>query len=157
MNEVSFWQELLRLVIALGLGGVLGWERQQADKPVGLRTMALVSVGSAGFVLITLEVVAWVGQFNENVDPSRVLAGVIGGIGFLGAGTIIQARGSVAGVTTASVIWVTAAIGMASGFGMFALATMLCGLAFLTLSMGRVGRHGPHASETAGGRASNEE
>ena len=154
MNEVSFWDELLRLVFALVLGGVLGWERQQADKPVGLRTMALVSVGSAGFVLITLEVVKWVQEFNPNVDPSRVLAGVIGGIGFLGAGTIIQARGSVAGVTTASVIWVTAAIGMASGFGMFALATMLCGLAFLTLSMGRVGMREPRPSDADRGHAS---
>lgn len=141
MSDVPQWEQLVRLVLSLLLGGILGWERQQADKPVGLRTMALVSVGSAGFVLITLEVVDWVRTFNPNVDPSRVLAGVIGGIGFLGAGTIIQSRGSIAGVTTAAVIWVTAAIGMASGFGLYALATALCFLAFFTLESGRLSRN----------------
>jgi putative Mg2+ transporter-C (MgtC) family protein len=140
MQEIPQWEQLVRLVLALVLGGILGWERQQAEKPVGVRTMALVAVGSAAFVLITLEVVEWVRTFNANVDPSRVLAGVIGGIGFLGAGTIIQARGSVAGVTTAAVIWVTAAIGMASGFGLYVLAITLCVLAFLTLESGRLSR-----------------
>lgn len=137
MSEVPQWEQLIRLALSMLLGGILGWERQQADKPVGLRTMALVAVGCAGFVIMTLEVVDWVREFNANVDPSRVLAGVIGGIGFLGAGTIIQARGSVAGVTTAAVIWVTAAIGMSCGFGLYALAVALCVLALVTLELGR--------------------
>ena len=142
MNEVPFWEQVVRLVMSLLLGGLLGWERQRADKPVGLRTMALVAVGSAGFVLITLAVINEVKEFNPNVDPSRVLAGVVGGIGFLGAGTIIQARGSVAGVTTASVIWVTAAIGLACGFGLYGLAGVMCVLAYLTLSFARLSHSG---------------
>lgn len=112
-----------RLGLALVVGAMVGFEREVEAKPAGFRTLALVSVGSCLFALLSLDLVhAWQDTANLRLDPIRVVAGLIGGIGFLGAGAIIESRGSVEGMTTAAGIWVTGATGMACGIGSYWLA-----------------------------------
>lgn len=105
---------LARLLLATALGGAVGWERERNGKPAGLRTNILICVGAA---LLT-EVSIAIGEhasFPVQADPGRISAQIVSGIGFLGAGTIIQARGSVTGLTTAATLWVVAAIGISVG------------------------------------------
>ncbi len=113
----------LKLAIAAVCGILLGVEREQRDKPAGLRTILLITVGSALFAIVgeLIGMVA-VGTDMVLVDTSRVASQVVTGIGFLGAGSIIQSRGSVRGLTTAAVIWTSAAIGLTAGVGFPALA-----------------------------------
>jgi putative Mg2+ transporter-C (MgtC) family protein len=130
MDAPDFLEMIGRLALAVLLGGTLGWERELHQKPAGLRTHILVALGAAGFAILALEMAAK----QDGVDPSRIIQGIIGGIGFLGAGTIIQSRGDVRGMTTAAGIWATAAIGVACGLGEYALAVTLAVLAFIVLS-----------------------
>lgn len=116
-----------RLLLATVLGGAIGWERQHAHKPAGLRTNILICVGAA---LLTDLSVAMAAAASGPADPGRVAAQIVTGVGFLGAGTILQARGSVTGLTTAATLWVVAAIGMSVGFGAAIEAT---GATFLVL------------------------
>ena len=116
----------IRLVLAAVFGGIIGYEREQAEKPAGLRTLMLVCVGSALFTLISI-----VG-FAAG-DPSRVAAQVVTGIGFLGAGTILRTGISVQGITTAACIWVTAAVGMSLGAGMYIVSVVTTILAVVVL------------------------
>lgn len=102
------------LLLAAVLGGAIGWERERAHKPAGLRTNILICVGAALIADLSGRVAAAAGP---PADPGRIAAQIVSGIGFLGAGTIIQSRGSVTGLTTAATMWVVAAIGMAVGFG----------------------------------------
>ena len=114
---------LIRLGAALLAGIILGVEREWKGKPAGLKTMSMVSVGAATFAMLTLYLVDELAQLEGvMMDPVRMIAGLIGGIGFLGAGAIIQSRGSVTGVTTAGTIWLTGAVGLACGTGYFLLA-----------------------------------
>ncbi len=117
------WEIILRVVTALFLCGLIGLERQVYNKPAGLRTHALVGLGSAVFMLIALMLVR-MEEGGFAVDASRIAAGVITGIGFIGAGTIIRSGEGVKGLTTAASIWVAAGIGMAAGAGYFFLATV---------------------------------
>lgn len=116
MNEADF---LLRLFLAIIFGGVIGWERQKGHKPAGLRTHMLVCLGSCLFTLISFMANAY--TQSAAFDPSRIAAGVVTGIGFLGAGAIIQSQRGVIGLTTAASIWMVAAVGMAVGYGLFIL------------------------------------
>lgn len=102
------------LLLAGILGGAIGWEREHAHKPAGLRTNILICVGAALLADLSRHVAAAAGS---PADPGRIAAQIVSGVGFLGAGTIIQARGSVTGLTTAATLWVVAAIGMSAGFG----------------------------------------
>ena len=108
----------VRLVLAAVLGGVLGFEREQKGKAAGLRTHMLVALGSALFVLIPQQAGV------SPADLTRVLQGLVAGIGFLGAGTIVKGNGDadIKGLTTAAGIWLTAAIGVAAGLGREATA-----------------------------------
>lgn len=109
---------VLRLLLAVVLGGIVGWERQMARKPAGLRTHLLVCIGAALFTLASI-------YGFEGGDPARVAAGIVAGIGFLGAGTIIRSgEGILVGLTTASSIWAVAAIGMVAGTGLYILAAV---------------------------------
>jgi putative Mg2+ transporter-C (MgtC) family protein len=133
------WLSLLaRLGLAVVLGGVVGLERELSGKPAGLRTNLLICVGAALLTDLSL-VVAARAHAGMNADPARIAAQVVSGIGFLGAGTIIQARGGVMGLTTAATLWVVAAIGMAAGAGAYAEAvwTTVVVMAVLVL-LGRV-------------------
>ncbi|MEX0892375.1 MAG: MgtC/SapB family protein [Gemmatimonadota bacterium] len=107
---------LLRMTLAAALGGVIGLERELSGKPAGFRTHLLIALGAALFTEISLSVAASSqGRPGLVSDPGRIAAQVVTGIGFLGAGTILQTRGSVVGLTTAATMWVVAGIGMAVG------------------------------------------
>jgi putative Mg2+ transporter-C (MgtC) family protein len=123
-------QQILRLALALVLGAAIGFERERLARTAGLRTHALVSVGSALVIIVStygfrsVETRPGVG-----LDPSRVAAQVVSGIGFLGAGTIIVANANVRGLTTAASIWAVAGIGLACGAGLYeaaGIATLFC-------------------------------
>ena len=105
----------LRLLLAAVLGGAIGFQREKVGKPAGLRTHMLICIGAALFTVTSIY------AFSGNADPSRIAAGVVSGIGFLGAGAIIfrTADGYVAGLTTAATIWVAAGIGVAAGAGLY--------------------------------------
>jgi putative Mg2+ transporter-C (MgtC) family protein len=109
---------LLKLALAVLLGGAIGLERQIAGKPAGLRTNILICLGSALLMDLSLRVGLGDGPARLG-DPGRIAAQVVSGIGFIGAGTIMQARGEVTGLTTAATIWVVAAIGLAVGAGLY--------------------------------------
>jgi len=111
---------VLRLLVATLAGAAIGWERHAERRPVGIRTLALVSLGAAAFTLVSI--FGFVAGSGEVVDPARVAAQVATGVGFIGAGAIIRSRGEIRGVTTASGIWVAAALGMAAGVGMYIAA-----------------------------------
>jgi len=106
-----------RLVLATVLGGLIGLERQFRHKAAGLRTNMLICFGSAMFTVLSAQMADKFGG-----DHTRIAAQIIAGIGFLGAGTIVHAQGSVAGLTSAATIFVTASVGMAAGAGMYATA-----------------------------------
>jgi putative Mg2+ transporter-C (MgtC) family protein len=113
---------LLRLLLAIGLGGAIGFERELSDKPAGFRTNILICLGAALFTQMSI-LIATVGAVPAGAgDPTRIAAQIVSGMGFLGAGTILQARGSVRGLTTAATLWTVAAIGMTVGAGAYSLA-----------------------------------
>jgi len=114
----------LRITIAMVLGIVLGTERIMAHKTAGMRTYALVSMGASVFVIMSMVVTDLYG-YKSSIDPLRVMAQVIVGIGFIGAGLIIFKGDKISGLTTAAGLWVAAGIGVASGYGLFAIATFI--------------------------------
>lgn len=130
----------LRLTIATLIGALIGWDRERHDKPAGLRTHMLVTLGSATFVLLGFEVGAELAyRYGAGIDPTRVLQGVVGGIGFLGAGSILKGGGRIRGVTTAASVWVSGSLGAAVGMGAYAVALIATALAFVTLTwLGRI-------------------
>jgi putative Mg2+ transporter-C (MgtC) family protein len=111
-----------KLVLATVLGGVIGWEREASGKPAGLRTNILICIGSALLTELSIHF-STISDGEPRWDPARITAQIVSGIGFLGAGTIMQARGTVTGLTTAATLWVVAAIGMTVGAGAFVEAT----------------------------------
>ncbi len=119
---------VLRLLMAAVLGMIVGFERLHSHKPAGLRTHMLVCIGAALFTVVSIY------GFGSGSDPSRVAAGIVAGIGFLGAGAIIHAQdGGLHGLTTASSIWAVAAIGMAAGTGMYIVAAVATGIVLVVL------------------------
>jgi putative Mg2+ transporter-C (MgtC) family protein len=137
---IPIWEVVLRLTLALAVGGILGWEREAQQKPAGFRTMMMVSLGAATFTMIALVLYqdAVTAERGADVDHLRIIEGVTGGIGFLGAGTIIRQGGSVDGITTAATIWVVGAAGVACGVGAYSLAGVTVALALLILVLMRV-------------------
>ena len=127
----------LRLVAAMALGGVIGAERGYRAKDAGFRTHFLVAVGSALFTLISIY-----GFVDGVKDTSRVAAQVVSGIGFLGAGLIVFQKNVVRGLTTAAGLWVTAAVGMACGTGLYFMAFLTTALMLLGLEV--LGHYMPH-------------
>lgn len=125
---------ILRLLLAAALGAGIGYQRERANKPAGLRTHILICLGSALFTVVSIF------GFGGNVDPSRVAAGIVTGIGFIGAGVILRGvRGDhIVGITTAASVWVTAAIGLAAGVGMYLIATIVAVITVLVLLIPRV-------------------
>lgn len=131
-----------RLSLAIIFGLVVGWERETKDKPAGLRTHMLVSLGSASFMLATLDLAAGPLRFSEDtaIDPSRIVQGVITGIGFLGAGCIIRGNQDVSGLTTGASVWVVGAVGVACGGGLYVVAAMIACFTLIVLSINRLSR-----------------
>lgn len=109
----------LRLLLATALGAIIGYQRERAGKQAGLRTHVLISAGAALITLVSIY------GFGGIADPARVAAGVVVGVGFLGAGVILHREGGiVAGLTTAATIWVVAGIGLAAGAGLYIIAAV---------------------------------
>lgn len=132
-----------RLLVAVILGAVLGFEREKADKPAGLRTHMMVSLGAAAFTTLGFSVQSTPNEDSLGFDPSRIVQGIIGGLGFLGAGSILKghSRGgeeSVSGLTTAASVWLAGAIGVASGMGAYPAAIITALLAIGILLVARL-------------------
>jgi putative Mg2+ transporter-C (MgtC) family protein len=128
MVEALRLELLLQVVLATLLGGAIGMERELSGKPAGLRTNILICVGATLFTVLSLKLSGGRG------DPARVAAQILPGVGFIGAGTILHARGSVTGLTSAATIWVVAAIGMALGAGAYTEAVGTTLLVMLILA-----------------------
>lgn len=130
-SEVALTDALLRLVAAACLGGVIGLDRELRGMAAGLRTHMLVALGATAFLLVGYEILFATaeGDPSARIDPTRIVQGVIGGIGFLGAGSIIRSGGTIQGITTGAAIWVSGAIGVTCATGNIVLAAMVTGLA----------------------------
>ena len=128
---IEFARVILRLAIAAALGGLLGWERERSGKAAGARTHMLVSTGAALLVLVPQQ------MDMSDADLSRVIQGIVTGVGFLGAGTILKGTSeqNVQGLTTAAGLWFTAAIGITAGLGREASAVLSTLLALIILHL----------------------
>lgn len=116
-------ETLFRLLLAIGLGALIGFERELKRRPAGFRTHMLVALGSAIFAVTSM---------SFDIEPARVAAGIVTGIGFLGAGTIIAHKGHVKGITSAATLWVVAGIGLAVGIGEYYIA-IISGIAVFAI------------------------
>jgi putative Mg2+ transporter-C (MgtC) family protein len=125
METVVNLEIFFGLLLATALGAIVGIEREITIKPAGLRTHMLVSLGSCLFTLISV---------GFDFDPARIASGIVAGIGFIGAGAIWAEKDKIRGITTASSLWVTAAIGVTVGIGDYVLALIVTGLVFLILT-----------------------
>jgi len=135
--KIVLGSTLARLLVAALLGGVIGLERQLRHKPAGLRTNMFICMGAAMFTLLSDQLAGGYGG-----DHTRVAAQIIPGIGFIGAGAILHARGGVVGLTTAATLFVVASVGMAVGGGLYITATLATLLILISLALlGRVERH----------------
>lgn len=153
----SVTEVAIRLAIAVLIGGLIGWDRQRSDKPAGIRTHMLVSLGSASFTLLGFEVGEHLSPAHgPGFDPTRVLQGVIGGIGFLGAGAIIRNNGHVSGITTAASVWVAGALGACAGVGAYVLALGTTVMAFAILTGVGLLEQRPGASKRDNGASRSE-
>lgn len=103
-------------MFAAALGALIGYERERAGCEAGIRTFAVISFGTCAFSLVSSHV--------PGADPTRIAAQVVTGLGFIGAGVILQRRGKITGLTTAATVWASAAVGMAAGYGMYLLAAL---------------------------------
>ncbi len=130
-------RDLLAMLLSTALGTLVGLERQVGRKPAGLRTHVLVCLGSTMFVLLAPHAVRSFG--GGSLDPTRIVHGVITGVGFLGAGSILRQEGYVHGLTTAASIWIVAAIGSAVGCHAYLLAIVGTVLALVVLEWYRWG------------------
>jgi len=149
INEIDI---VLRIVLATALSAVVGIEREYHHKPAGLRTNVMVGLGSCLFTLVSIRAVDLFPELKA-LDPTRIAAQIVTGIGFLGAGTILfeKDRSSVIGLTTAATLWVVAAVGTAIGMGLYVEAiagTAMVFFTFLVLSrvVGEVRKRTGHAS-----------
>ena len=124
-------RDLVPMLLSLGLGTLVGWERQMGRKPAGLRTHVLVCLGSTMFVLTTAYCAQQFGR--PNLDGTRIVHGVVTGVGFLGAGSIMRQEGFVHGLTTAASVWMVAAIGVTVGVRAYPLAVVGTVMALLVL------------------------
>lgn len=130
LSESNF-DIVIKLLIALGLGAVVGFERQLKRRPAGLRTHMLVSLGAATFTAIGLSL---------EPNTSRIAEAIVTGIGFLGAGAIIAQGGRVRGLTSAATLWAVAGLGLVVGVGEYVLAVIIAALIFGTLQIDRIKR-----------------
>ena len=127
---IEYTEVMLRLILSVLFGGLTGLEREVVHRPAGLRTHMLVSLGSALFVLVTLETLP-----NE---AARIIAGIATGIGFLGAGTIFRSKSEVHGLTTAASIWAVSAVGLAIGLGYYLMTIISVVLILIVLQLNKM-------------------
>ena len=123
---MPFTEHLLKITLAVLAGGLIGAEREFRDKAAGFRTLIFICVGAALFTIFSMEI-------GVSRDTARIAAQIVSGVGFLGAGVIMRESGNVIGLTTASTIWLTAAIGMGIGSGYYAVALTACAFTLVVL------------------------
>ena len=116
---------IVKILLAMILGGVMGLERQYNDKPAGYATNSIICVGATLFTILSL----YMAQLGG--DPGRIAAQIVSGVGFLGAGAILREGNKISGLTTAAAVWLVAAVGMAIGFGQYLLASCACAVVLL--------------------------
>jgi putative Mg2+ transporter-C (MgtC) family protein len=136
MSGADWTQDLIPMLVSAACGTALGFERQAGNKPAGLRTHTLVCLGSTLFVLAARHAAALAS--DQNFDPTRIIHGLVTGVGFLGAGSILRHEGMVLGLTTAASIWMVAAIGATVGVGAYPLAVIGTVLALVVLRIYRM-------------------
>ncbi len=136
-GSLAYLEVALRLVLAILLAGLLGWDRESKDRPAGLRTYMLVALAAAVFTVLTFEIYETVNAAHPGVnsDPIRIIEAVTAGVAFLAAGTIIQGRDSVRGLTTGAGMWMAGALGVAVGAGHYVLAILAALLSFAILRL----------------------
>ncbi len=117
---------VLRILLAAALGAIIGYQRERAGKPAGLRTHILICLGAALFTIASI-------YGFGGADPARIAAGIVTGIGFLGAGAIIRTREHIVGLTTAASIWAVAAIGLAAGAGLYLISAVTTAVIMIIL------------------------
>jgi putative Mg2+ transporter-C (MgtC) family protein len=140
LADPEYLEMALRLLVALAFGGLIGLERSHHGRPAGFRTHALVCLSTALLMLVTVYETRWfpgISQGRIALDPTRLAQGIMTGIGFLGAGTIMKDGLSVRGLTTAASVWITAAIGILVGIGFWFPASLATALTLGTLSVFR--------------------
>lgn len=121
---------IIRLLVSVTLGLMVGIERELAHKPAGLRTHALVSLGACLFTIVSV--------YYFSMDPARIAASIVLGVGFIGAGSIIGAGGHVQGITTAATLWIVAAIGLTVGTGNYLIGLVTAILVVLILQLRKI-------------------
>jgi putative Mg2+ transporter-C (MgtC) family protein len=124
MNPVL--EDMVKLLVAIVIGGIIGAERESRDKAAGFRTIIFICVGATLFTIFSLRI-------GGDRDPARIAAGIVTGIGFLGAGAILRDAGHVKGLTTAATIWLAAGLGMGIGGGYFLVCAIMAVLALIVL------------------------
>jgi putative Mg2+ transporter-C (MgtC) family protein len=129
MQTALTLETFLSLILAVVLGAIVGIEREMTHKPAGLRTHMLVSLGACLFTVVST---------GFDVEPARIAAGIVAGIGFIGAGTIWAEKDKVKGITTAASLWATAAIGLTAGIGDYPIAAVVTILVVIILASGSV-------------------
>jgi putative Mg2+ transporter-C (MgtC) family protein len=132
------WTELdviLRLILAAIVGGVIGLDRERAHKWAGIRTLLLVCLGSALFTIVSIYGFSDPADSSQVADPARLAAGIVVGIGFLGAGVILHSEKGVMGLTTAAAVWAVAAVGVAIGCGLYLIALTTAVLMLVALRL----------------------
>lgn len=131
---------LVKILIAALMGALIGYERQRYQKPAGVRTQMLICVGSALLAGLSIDIAAMHAMPGALVrpDPTRLMAQIIAGIGFIGAGVILKGSDRISGVTTAATIWLTAAVGIAVGSGFYLVAAGCVGIALLTHPISKI-------------------
>ena len=130
------YQEIaIRLILAFLMGGLIGLERERNSRPAGFRTNILVSVGSALIMIVSIKLFLSFPESSGQIDPGRIAAQVVSGIGFLGAGTIIREEFSVKGLTTAASMWALSGVGLALGAGFYVSGTLATAIVIITLTI----------------------
>lgn len=119
-------EDIIKLVLAVAVGGVIGAEREFRDKSAGFRTLIFICVGSTLFTMFSY-------KFADDGDPARIAAQIVSGVGFLGAGSILRDRGRITGLTTAAMIWLAAALGMGIGSGNYVVTVAATGIILVVL------------------------
>lgn len=129
------WDLVGQLIISAALGGIIGMEREYHQKVAGFRTHFLVALGSTMFTILSRSTLGW---GSGTIDPTRIAAQIITGIGFIGAGAILRKEDRIEGLTTAAGIWMTAAIGMAVGVGYYFISAVAVALLFVMRVLSKI-------------------
>lgn len=135
MLSMSRWDVIVRLLVSMLVGAAVGMEREYSHRPAGLRTMTLVSLAAASVMIASQLLYCQYKPLGANMDPARMGAQVIAGVGFLGAGTIMKEGPTVKGLTTAASVWAVACLGLAAGAGYYDLALIAAVMILFVLTI----------------------